>query len=83
MTIVLGQLLLQGVRMTAPGLEVTASTRQGMPRIWPGIGTADWPGGDPVDDSRYQAFALGRDLVIQEDHTRLAPVEARDGTPRQ
>jgi hypothetical protein len=38
MTIVLGQLLLQGVRMTAPGLEVTAGTRQGMPRIWPGIG---------------------------------------------
>jgi hypothetical protein len=73
MTIVLGQLLLQGVRMTAPGLEVTAGTRQGMPRIWPGIGTANWPGGDPVDDSRYQAFALGRDLVVQEDHTRLRP----------
>jgi hypothetical protein len=73
MTIVLGQLLLQGVRMTTRGLEVTAGTRQGMPRIWPDAVTASWPGGDPVDDSRYQAFALGRDLVVQEPHISLRP----------
>jgi hypothetical protein len=48
MTIVLGQLLLQGIRMTVPGLEVTAGTRQGMPRIWPDIGTAGWPKGDQL-----------------------------------
>jgi hypothetical protein len=38
------QLLLQGIRMTVPGLEVTAGARQGMPRIWADIGTASWPG---------------------------------------
>ena len=73
MTIVLGQLLLQGIHMTAPGLEVTVSTRQGMPRIWPYTGAAGWPDGDPVDDSRYQAFVLGRDLLIQEPHISLRP----------
>jgi hypothetical protein len=73
MTIVLGQLLLQGIRITAPGLEVTAATRQQMPRIWPDIGTASWPSGDAVDDSRYQAFALGRDLIVQEPNLSLRP----------
>lgn len=48
----LGQLLLQGLRMTTPGLEVTAGTSQEMPPIWPGIVTARWPEGEPVGDSR-------------------------------
>jgi len=73
MTIVLGHLLLQGLRMTTPGLEVTAGTSQDMPRIWPGIVTARWPEGEPVGDSRYQAFALGRDLRVQEPHVALRP----------
>ena len=73
MTVVLGQLLLQGVRMTAPAPEVTAGTRQGMSRIWPGISIARWPEGEPVDDSGYQAFALGRDLLIQEPEISLRP----------
>lgn len=73
MTVVLGQLLLQGVRMTVPGLEVTASTRQGMPRIWPDISIASWPEGEPVDDSDYPAFALGRDLLVQEPDISLRP----------
>ena len=73
MTVVLGQLLLQGIRMTAPGLEVTVSTRQGMPRIWPDVGAVGWPEGDPVDGSRYEAFALGRDLLFQEPGISLRP----------
>ena len=73
MTIVLGQLLLQGIRMTVPGLEVTAGARQGMPRIWPDVGTASWPEGDPVDDDRYKPFALGRDLLAQEPGIGLRP----------
>lgn len=73
MTIVLGQLLLQGVRMTTPGPEVTATTVQGMPRIWPEIAAARWPEGEPVGDGRYQAFALGRDLWVQEPQMILRP----------
>ena len=73
MTVVLGQLLLQGVRVTVPGLQVTAGTRQGMPRIWPDISIASWPEGEPVDDSDYQAFALGRDLLVQEPDISLRP----------
>lgn len=73
MTIVLGQLVLQGVRITVSGLEATASTRQGMPQIWPDARVVGWPEGDPVDDNRYQEFALGRDLLVQEPHVSLRP----------
>jgi hypothetical protein len=73
MTIVLGQLLLQGVRMIAGGLELTAGTKQNMPRIWPRVAAARWPAGDPVDDGFYQAFALGRHLQVKEPHVNLRP----------
>ncbi len=73
MTIVLGQLLLQGVRITTPGLELTVGTNQNMPRIWPDVVTVRWPEGDAVDDARYEAFALGRDLRVQEPHVNLHP----------
>lgn len=73
MTIVLGQLLLQGVRMTTPGLGLTVGTKQHMPRIWPGVIKARWPKGDSVDDISYQAVALGRDLQVRKRHTSLHP----------
>jgi hypothetical protein len=66
-------LLLQGVRMTTPGLEVTAGTVQDMPRVWPGALKAVWPGGAPVSDTRYEAFALGRDLQVREPSVSLRP----------
>jgi hypothetical protein len=73
MTIVIGQLLLQGVRMTTPGVDLSVGAIQSMPRIWPGVTTAGWPEGEPVGDSRYQASALGRDLQVQEPYVTLRP----------
>jgi hypothetical protein len=72
-TIVLGQLLVQGVRMTTTGLELAIGTKQDMPRIWPDVVTARWPEGDAVDDPRYEPFALGKDLRVQEPHVNLHP----------
>lgn len=66
MTVVLGQLLLHGVRMTTPGLELKAGTVQEMPRSWPGADAARWPAGGTVSDDNYEAFALGRDLKVEE-----------------
>jgi hypothetical protein len=73
MTILLGQLLLQGVRMTVRGLDLTVGTQQNMPRIWPRVAAASWPEGDPVDDGFYEAFALGRHLQVKEPHVNLRP----------
>jgi hypothetical protein len=73
MTIVLGQLLLQGVRMTALGLELKADAKQGMPRIWPNVASASWPEGEAVHDDNYDTFALGRDLRVKDAHTSLRP----------
>jgi hypothetical protein len=73
MTIVLGQLLLQGVRMTMPGNELTIGARQKLARIWPGVAAAGWPEGDAVNDRNYEAFALGRDLRVRRGHVSVLP----------
>jgi len=73
-TIVLGQVLLQGVRMTDPDCpDLTVRAKQNMPRIWPEIVTARWPEGEFVDDARYEMFALGRDLRVREPRVSLRP----------
>ena len=68
MTIVLGQLVFQGIRMTTPGFDLAVGTKQNMARIWPDTGMASWPEGEAVGDDHYHAFALGRDLQVQEEH---------------
>jgi hypothetical protein len=73
MTVVLGQLILQGIRMTTPRLKIRVMAKQEMPRIWPDVVTASWPGGEAVGDSRYEAFALGRDLLTHKPHVNLRP----------
>lgn len=73
MTIVLGQLLLQGVRMTAPGSKLKAGAKEGMPRIWPNVASARWPEGGAVNDDNYEAFALGRNLRVEDAHSSLCP----------
>lgn len=39
MTIVLGQLVLHGVRYTTPSLQVEVITRQELPQLWLRLGT--------------------------------------------
>jgi hypothetical protein len=73
MTVVLGQLLLQGIRFTMPGNMLTVGTKQDMPRIWPDVVAARWPEGDAVDDGRYEEVALGRDLQVEGGHINLVP----------
>jgi len=73
MTIVLGQLLLHGVRMTTPELDLDAGTKQNMPRLWPGVDAARWPQGEAVRDDNYQAFALGRDVQVKDEYVGLRP----------
>lgn len=73
MTIVLGQLLLQGVHMTTPDLELRVRVKQRMRRIWPNVREAKWPRGKIVYDDNYESFALGRDLLVENASVSLRP----------
>ena len=63
MTVVLGELVLHGVRFTTPGLEADLDTRHELPRLWPAQQPVSWPSGRTVDDSEYLTFSAGKDLV--------------------
>jgi hypothetical protein len=66
MTILLGHLVLQGVRFTTPSLEVALLTRQALPRLWPDEGPIDWPAGTAVDEAGLLSFCAGKDLLAAE-----------------
>lgn len=73
MTIVLGQLLLHGVRFTTPSLQVEVTTRQELPQLWPPAERVAWSSGMPVDDAAFLGFAAGKDLRSMERHIEVRP----------
>jgi hypothetical protein len=73
MTIVLGQLVLHGVRSTTPSLQVEVSTRLDLPQLWPPAGVVAWPSGQPLDDDAFLGFAGGKDFCSTEKHIELRP----------
>jgi hypothetical protein len=76
MTIVLGQLVLHGVRFTTPNLHVEVSTRQELPQLWPATGPVAWPGGAVVDDEAFLNFASGKELCSAEPQIAVRPWKA-------
>ena len=74
MTILLGQLILHGVRFTTPGLQVEMfSSPAGVAKSWPATGPAPWPGGAPVDDAAFLGFAGGKDIRSTEQYIEVRP----------
>jgi hypothetical protein len=73
MTIVLGQLVMHGVRFTTPSLQVEGTTRQELPQLWPADSSIEWPAGTTVDDTTFLGFAGGKDLRSMEHHIQLRP----------
>jgi hypothetical protein len=53
MTIVIGQLLIQGVRFTTPTLAVLVDNELGLSQIWPPAGPVGWPDGTAVYDAAF------------------------------
>ncbi len=72
-TIVLGELLLHGVRFTTPSLQVDVSTSHELPQLWPTLGPVNWPEGTPLGDAAFQCFAGGRDLRSTEPLIKVQP----------
>lgn len=73
MTVVLGQLVLHGVRFTTPSLRVAVSTGLGWPPLWPPGGPIIWPSALPLDDDAFLGFAGGKDFRSNEMHVELRP----------
>ncbi len=63
MTVILGKLVVHGVRFTVPSHQVPVTTRQALPQFWPPLGTVNWPEGAIVDDASFHGFVGGRALV--------------------
>lgn len=73
MTIVLGQLVLHGVRFTTPSLQVELTTRHQLPQLWPTTGPITWPRGATVVDAGFLGFAGGKDLQSTEHQIQVLP----------
>lgn len=73
MTIVLGQVVLHGVRFTTPSLQLDLSTSQELPQLWPAGDRVDWPAGTTVNDTAFLRFSGGKDLRVREPHVALRP----------
>ncbi|WP_243460273.1 DUF4365 domain-containing protein [Streptomyces sp. M54] len=71
MIIVLGQLVLQGVRLTTPSLQGRVSIQ--LPRFCPPAGPVTWPSGQPLEDDAFPDFAGGKDFHSTEQHIELPP----------
>lgn len=72
-TIVLGQLLLQGVRFTSPSLQLDLVSGRQMAQLWPPHGPVDWPAGEPVPDEALPAITNGEELRVPEEDIVVQP----------
>lgn len=73
MTIVLGALLLHGVRFTTPGLQADTTTGKGMPQFWPSETSVQWPAGQTFTESSLISIASGGTLHATGGEVRIQP----------
>ncbi|WP_311215117.1 MULTISPECIES: hypothetical protein [unclassified Arthrobacter] len=73
MTIVLGQLLLQGLRITTPDVDFPVRSDLELPQLWPSREILSWPAGQPCDETGFLQFADGRVLSPALKHLELHP----------
>ncbi|WP_181762638.1 hypothetical protein [Pseudarthrobacter sp. B4EP4b] len=73
LTIVLGQLVIQGLRFTSPALEVDVTTELQMPQLWPSSAALQWPGGQPCTEESFLSFADGKMIRSTVEPLELHP----------
>jgi hypothetical protein len=73
MTLVVGQLLLHGLRFTTLAMEVTAAPSPRLTQLWPSRGDVAWPGDISVYDDDFPTLAGGERFQVAEKHLRLRP----------
>lgn len=73
MTIVLGELALQGLRFTTSALEIETTSGLGLPQLWPPLGLVSAPAGEPCTEASFLCFADGKFLQSAVEHVELRP----------
>jgi hypothetical protein len=73
MTLVVGQVLLQGIRFTTPLLEFEVRSRHGFAQLWPRPAPVSWPAGSPVMDDEFDEVGKGRHLLPVDSRIELRP----------
>ena len=71
MTVVLGELLLQGLHFTTPALEIDVTMDLGMAQLWPSRGSVQWPAGRPCTSASFLRLADGKLLQPTVEHVEL------------
>lgn len=82
MTIVLGQLVLHGLRFTTPALAIDVTMDLGMPQLWPSLGPASWPTGESCAAATFLGLADGRTLRSTMEQLELRPWTPAAELPR-
>jgi hypothetical protein len=72
-TLTLGKLVVQGVRFTAPALQVELTTEWGFLDIWPPTDTFPWPAAGVADDESLDWMNQAKTFTIQTKGVRLSP----------
>ncbi len=81
MTLALGKLLVQGVRFTAPELQVELATEMGFLDIWPPQDTFPWPTRGVADDDQLERMNQAKTFVVQSEGVRLSPFKPATELP--
>lgn len=72
-TVLIGKLLVQGVRFTTPSLFVELATAPELPQIWPTQPTVAWPPDPDITDSSFERMLQGKALQPLHPGIRLVP----------
>jgi hypothetical protein len=82
MTIVVGELLLQGIRFTTPGLDPEVSPMEGFTRIWPATGKPmEWPSNSSVNHDKLLRIQKGLNFTRKHPRVHIEPWKVATDLP--
>jgi hypothetical protein len=81
LTVMVGPLLVQGVRFTTPSLCVDLATVPDLPQIWPASGPVSWPTAVETDDAAFEQLASGKALRVLHPGIRIVPFKSATDLP--
>ena len=80
-TLVLGNLLVQGVRFTEPALQIDLATAGGFRDIWPPTDTFTWPNESVADDAALDRMNQAQTFMSLTEGVRLSPFKPATELP--
>jgi hypothetical protein len=81
LTVMVGPLLVHGVRFTTPSLYVGLATVPDLPRLWPANNPISWPTAVETDDDAFERMLSGKALRVLHPGIRLEPFKPATDLP--